>query len=117
MHHPVAQLFITVVYWGVLWRPWYGPVSPHNVIAHGALYAVTLVDFATLNRFTVARAEDLRNAYVYGVVYIFFNVAYTFVPGATSLRGDRFIYPITDCRSRTLVSVSYTHLRAHETDS
>ena len=64
------------------------PVSPHNVIAHGALYAVTLVDFATLNRFTLARAEDLTNAYVYGVVYIFFNVAYTFVPEPRTTGGQ-----------------------------
>ena len=104
---PVAQLFITVVYWGVLWRPWYGPVSPHNVVAHGALYAVTLVDFATLNRFTLASFADLTNAYAFGAVYVCFNVAYTFVPGATNHRGDEFIYPITDWRSRTLVSVGF----------
>ena len=47
--NPVAQLFITVVYWGVLWRPWYGPVTPHNVVAHGALYAVTLVDLSLIH--------------------------------------------------------------------
>ena len=29
------------------------------------------------------------------------------VPGATNHRGDEFIYPVTDWRSRTLVSVGF----------
>ena len=105
---PVAQLLITTVYWGVLWRPQYGPVSAYNVVAHGVLYSVTLVDFIALNRFTIDSRTDLANAYAYGGIYVCFNLVYTFIPGATNHRGDRFIYPVTDWRDRPVVSVAFT---------
>ena len=84
---PVAQLLITTVYWGVLWRPQYGPVSAYNVVAHGVLYSVTLVDFVALNRFTIDSRTDLANAYAYGGIYVCFNLVYTFIPGATTTQG------------------------------
>jgi hypothetical protein len=32
---PVTQCLITLMYWGLLYRPALGPVTPVNVIAHG----------------------------------------------------------------------------------
>ena len=92
----------------MLWRPQYGPVSAYNVVAHGVLYSVTLVDFVALNRFTIDSRTDLANAYAYGGIYVCFNLVYTFIPGATNHRGDRFIYPVTDWRVRPVVSVAFT---------
>ena len=46
----VAQLFVTIMYWALLYRPSYGPVTATNVATHGIICAGLIFDHARCTR-------------------------------------------------------------------
>ena len=89
---PVAQCFITLMFWGLLFRP--GMMNGSTVIAHGGLFALVCVDFLLLNRLTFSTLIDVCIVYAYAIVYLVFNVVYTVTPGATDHNGNEWVYGI-----------------------
>ena len=55
----VAQLFVTIMYWALLYRPSYGPVTATNVATHGIICAGLIFDHAARIAFASAGGSIL----------------------------------------------------------
>lgn len=96
----VAQLFITIMYWGLLYRPVYGPVTAPNVAAHGVICAALVFDHAALHRVPVGGWSDFLACYAFLLAYLAFNALYTLgIPGATDDNGNPYVYEILAWRT------------------
>ena len=96
----VAQLFVTIMYWALLYRPSYGPVTATNVATHGIICAGLIFDHAALHRVRVGGWLDFLACYAFLLTYLAFNVLYTLaIPGATDDQGNPYVYEILAWRT------------------
>ena len=96
----VAQLFVTIMYWALLYRPSYGPVTAMNVATHGIICAGLIFDHAALHRVRVGGWGDFLACYAFLLTYLAFNVLYTLaIPGATDDQGNPYVYEILAWRT------------------
>jgi hypothetical protein len=96
----VCQIFITIMYWALLFPLTDGHVSGPNVVAHGALLLVVLFDFLACNRLAVGAATDLGLVYLFGVVFLLWSALFALgIPGARNTAGEPHVYSVLAWKS------------------
>ena len=69
------QIVINIMYWAILYNPAWATLSAVNVIAHGGIGAMTVLDLLATSRVPFGKSVlDLLHTYYFGLTYLGFNL-------------------------------------------
>jgi hypothetical protein len=97
---PTFQIVINIMYWAILYNPAWATLSAVNVIAHGGIGAMTVLDLLATSRVPFGKSVlDLLHTYYFGLTYLGFNLIFTLIPGSRNQDGQPYVYEIMAWKS------------------